>query len=102
MVSRTKRGRAFKAVFDDFVDLVRDVPGVKGVVGQEWPGPEIVTFVLEMSDEDGDRISDAMTSVARIHLEVDPEFHVRWLGDLELQDFDLSTSDLVYDRADGN
>ena len=102
MVSRTKRGKAFQAFFDDIVEGVRHIPGVAGAVGNEWPGPEIVVFVDEIREELSEQISDAKSAVFQTHLDIDVEFHVRWLGGLRLEDYELAECDLVYSRDDGN
>jgi hypothetical protein len=102
VVSKTKRGKAFKAVFDDYGALVRGISGVRAVVGVEWPGAEIVTFVDYLSEQEGDLLSDAMTAVVRAHRGVEPDFHSRWLGDARLSDFDLADADFIYTRSDGD
>jgi hypothetical protein len=39
--------------------------------------------------------------VLNLHLDIDVEFHVRTLRNMELQDFDLAGCDLVYARDNG-
>lgn len=107
MVSKTRRHKALKRAFDDLVGILGSIPGIAGIVGNEWPEPEFVVFFTDglnwgANEDLMERVSDAMTDVMNKHLDVEAELHVRNLGGLKFTDYDLAACDFVFGRGNGD
>jgi hypothetical protein len=98
MVSKTKQGNAFRAAFHDFVERMREIPGVTAALGTDDPVPAIVTFIDQLDDELLGDVGEAEGDVVRAHQGIAPEFRTIFLGSGSLSAYAIAEDDLVYQR----
>src|SRR4051812_40280606 len=98
MVSKTRRKPYYKAAFDMYVDLVRDISGVQSVVMTSGSELEMTTFIEVWDYDVLSQLSRAEGRVLNEYLDIEVDSHVISLDGRPVSHWDTSDADLRYDR----